>query len=86
MCSTPAQRIAEIGQAIEDLAAQAHAVYAPAGAERPAAAGLSEPDVTGNRAARISDADRVAIRLAELWSLLADLDPEMARRLTGYQA
>jgi len=70
MCSTPAQRIAEIGQAIDDLAAQANAVYPPTGAERPA----------------ISDADQVVIRLAEIWTLLADLDPEMARRLARYQA
>ncbi len=28
----------------------------------------------------------VAARLAELWALLAELDPEVARRVAGYQA
>jgi hypothetical protein len=86
MCSTRAQRIAEIGQAIEDLAAQARAVYARPGPQRPASVELSERDATGHGAAAISAADQVAIRLAELWTLLADLDPDMASRLPGYQA
>ncbi len=60
MCSTAAQRIAEIGQAIDDLAGEAEA-----------RAGAPDP--------------RVA-RLAELWGLLAELDPEIAKRLAGYQA
>ncbi len=61
MCSKPAQRIAEIGRAIDDLAAQV----------RP-----ESGDDTGSR----------LTRLAELWALLAELDPEVARRLVGYQA
>jgi hypothetical protein len=60
MCSTAAQRIAEIGRAIDDLAVRA--VPTPA------------------------DADPIVARLAELWTLLAELDPEVARRLAGYQA
>jgi hypothetical protein len=32
------------------------------------------------------DSGRILARLAELWGLLADLDPEVARRLAGYQA
>jgi len=60
MCSTAAQRIAEIGRAIDDLAVRA--VLTPA------------------------DADPIVARLAELWTLLAELDPEVARRLAGYQA
>jgi len=59
MCSTAAQRIAEIGRAIDHLAVQA----VPAG-----------------------DTDPIVARLAELWALLAELDPEVARRLAGYQA
>lgn len=57
MCSTAAQRIAEIGQAIDDLAVRAAA-----------------------------DSDPIVARLAELWALLAELDPEVGRRLAGYQA
>ncbi len=60
MCSIPAQRIAEIGQAIDDLAVEA----GPAP----------------------GDTDPIVARVAELWALLAELDPEVARRLAGYQA
>jgi hypothetical protein len=66
MCSTAAQRIAEIGRAIDDLAAHA----APAAHPAPAA----------------SDTGPLVARLAELWALLAELDPEVARRLAGYQS
>lgn len=65
MCSTAAQRIAEIGRAIDDLAVKAGP---PAQAE-PAA----------------SDTGPIVARLAELWTLLAELDPEVSRRLAGYQ-
>ena len=60
MCSTAAQRIAEIGRAIDDLAVRA--------------------------APGAGHADPIVARLAELWALLAELDPEVARRLAGYQA
>jgi hypothetical protein len=41
-----------------------------------------------NAAAAIGtdDSGHVLARLAELWALLADLDPEVAKRLAGYQA
>ena len=68
MCSTAGEaerRIAEIGRAIEDLAADARAV-----AERRDGAG---------------DSGHVVTRLAELWALLAELDPDIARRLPTYQ-
>jgi hypothetical protein len=51
-----ARRIAEIGQAIEDLAS---------------GDGGTEP---------------IVARVAALWGELAELDPELARRLAGYQA
>jgi hypothetical protein len=78
MCSTYADRIAEIGQAIEDLANQvlAGAVLASDGSS-PATDGSSAPAF---------DADQIAIRLAQLWSQLAELDPEVARRLPTYEA
>jgi predicted lipid-binding transport protein (Tim44 family) len=110
MCSTPVQRIAEIGQAIDDLAADAQAAYSaaglrrqrPAGADtRPAqdaapsdaaAAGQADqadpahPADPAGSASSASDTDQVVIRLAELWALLAELDPEVARRLPTYEA
>jgi hypothetical protein len=36
--------------------------------------------------ASIRDTDPIVARLAELWTLLAELDPEVARRLAGYRA
>jgi hypothetical protein len=56
MCSTPAQRIAEIGQAIEELATDAH------------------------------NTDHVVLSIAKLWEQLAQLDPEVARRVATYKA
>jgi len=56
MCSTPAQRIAEIGQAIDKLAADD------------------------------GDTDHMVLRIANLWEQLAELDPEVARRLATYKA
>ena len=92
MCSTPVQRIAEIGQAIDDLAADAQTAYAaaahrrrgPAGADPAPAPQAVSPEA--GAAAPASETDQVVIRLAELWALLAELDPEVARRLPTYEA
>jgi hypothetical protein len=92
MCSIE-QRLDEIGQAIEDLAVQAgmpEQGASGAGPATPAAGGPADgeaPD-TENLAVGIEpdDSSRILARLAELWGLLADLDPEVARRLAGYQA
>ena len=74
MCSTPEQRIAAIGQAIDDLAAQADAasISADAAGGQPRADGFDE--------------DRVVTRVAELWAQLAQLDPEVAKRMPTYEA
>jgi hypothetical protein len=64
MCSSEAGRVAEIGRAIDDLAAQARA-----------ARGAGQPD----------EQRRIAARLAELWSMIAELDPEVARRVPTYR-
>ena len=61
-------RIAEIGRAIDDLAAEA--AGARTVAEHPGG---------------VSDSGHVVTRLAELWALLAELDPDIARRLPTYQ-
>ena len=80
MCSTSEQRLAEIGRAIDDLAAQAEARTAgAAGAGAIAAA-------TAARGHDGADADEVMKRLADLWAKLAQLDPEVARRLPTYLA
>jgi hypothetical protein len=91
MCSTPVQRIAEIGQAIDDLAADAQTAYAAAAHRRRPIDAVTAPaqeaaPSEGAAAAPASDTDQVVIRLAELWALLAELDPEVARRLPTYEA
>ena len=81
MCSTSAQRIAQIGRAIDDLAAEARLASAK-----------SEPSHTTDGETQpmpivsASDADRVVMRVAELWALLAEIDPEVAKRLPTYEA
>ncbi len=60
MCSMRGDRLAEIGQAIDQLAA-----------DYPAAL-------------RDGQDDDVAGRLARIWLMISDLDPELARRLPGY--
>jgi len=102
MCSTAVQRIAEIGQAIDELAARAGAAEArnsraneglrtgeePTRGDRAGDGRASETRANDARAndARASDSDEVVIRLAELWAQLAELDPEVARRLPTYEA
>lgn len=78
MCSTSKQRLAEIGQAIDDLAAQA-------GAAAAGAAGTGASTALARRHEG-ADADEVMKRLADLWAKLAQLDPEVARRLPTYEA
>ncbi len=77
MCSTSVERIAEIGAAIESLAAEASAAYARAGRRGDGTA----PE----RESAAADADQVVIRLARLWAQLAELDPEVARRMPTYE-
>jgi hypothetical protein len=62
MCSTTGGRLARLGQAIDELAAQSQAQAGPGAA------------------------DDVADRLAGVWAMLAELDPELAKRLAGYHA
>jgi len=62
MCSTTGERLATIGNAIDELAAAAA------------------------RAGQSGQAGDIADRLARLWAMVADLDPELARRLPGYDA
>jgi hypothetical protein len=82
MCSTqtPPMSVAAIGQAIDDLAAAAQTAYGRGkNRRRPTAA----PDDIASEAER---SDEVLIRLAQVWAMLAELDPEVARRLPTYEA
>ena len=70
MCSTPSERLARIGEAIDKLAADSRAPD-PAG---PDPAGPGPAGVDGG----IQD------RLARIWAMVAELDPGLARRVTDY--
>jgi hypothetical protein len=84
MCSTCEQRIAQIGQAIDDLAAQADSAGA-AGANGARANSAAARGARNKANAAAADADQVFLRLAELWAQLAQLDPEVAKRLPTYE-
>jgi hypothetical protein len=58
MCSTTGERLARLGRAIDELAADSR------------------------EQARADAADR----LADIWAMVAELDPELASRLPGYHA
>jgi hypothetical protein len=60
MCSMEDDRLARLGQAIDDLAAESQA----------------QSRSTAN--------DYAADRVADIWAMLADLDPELANRMAGY--
>jgi hypothetical protein len=70
MCSTPSERLTRIGEAIDKLAADSRA---------PDHAG---PDPAGTDSAG-ADAC-IEDRLARIWAMVAELDPELARRVTDY--
>ena len=70
MCSTPSERLSRIGEAIDKLAADSRAPD-PAG---PDPAGPGPAGVDGG----IQD------RLARIWAMVAELDPDLARRVTDY--
>jgi hypothetical protein len=81
MCSTSEERLAEIGRAMDDLAALAEV----GGASASGAAGT--PGNLLPACGQAGDgADEVMKRLAELWARLAQLDPEVAKRLPTYEA
>jgi hypothetical protein len=78
MCSTNGGQLGRICRAIEELAAcsgsgdgagTAAAADAGGGGTARAAGGRDDPDIT---------------RLAAIWEMVADADPELAKRLPGY--
>jgi hypothetical protein len=75
MCSTPVD-----GLARSDL--QNDSVRADSSAQRIAKIGKAIEEL----AAGAHDTDVVVPRIAKLWEQLAELDPEVARRLATYKA
>jgi len=49
-------------------------------------AGMARRAEAGDTAGQPGQVDDVADRLAQLWAMVAELDPELARRLPGYLA
>jgi hypothetical protein len=84
MCSTTGGQLARICRAIEELADR------PAAGGSSAAAAAAEPGrATASEAGDVAAGDDLAARLARLaaiWAMLAEADPELARRLPGYLA
>jgi hypothetical protein len=66
MCSTTGERLARIGNAIDELAEAALP-----------GAGEGQPNQPGQH-------DNIADRLAQIWAMIAELDPELSKRLPGY--
>lgn len=70
MCSSPLERIAEIGQAIEDLASDVSLSHRADNAKTGGA-----DDMAG----------QVVARLADLWSQIAEIDPDVATKIARYR-
>jgi hypothetical protein len=80
MCSTAGGQLDRICRAIEELAGCSAAGRAPAStAAEPGQAAAPE---AGHGPAE----DDLAVRLAAIWAMVAEADPELARRLSGYLA
>ena len=93
MCSTRGAQLARICRAIEELANRPGGGGSAAAAE-PGQATTSEAD-SASEANDASEAGDVAAgddlaatlaRLATIWAMVAEADPELARRLPGYLA
>lgn len=95
MCSTPQERIAAFGRAIEDFESRTRSEAVAA--EQPVTADGAGPTERAPAGADVvpggppgttkpeAHADALS-RLAELWAELATLDPEVAKRLPTYEA
>jgi hypothetical protein len=82
MCSTNGGQLGRICRAIDELAAcSASADDAAAG---PAPAANEDSTAQGGAARRAGQDNPDIARLAAIWGMVADADPELAKRLPGY--
>jgi hypothetical protein len=79
VCSTEAAQIARICAAIEELAGRP-------GEQDGVTTVTAAAAWSGNAHAVSAAADDVAGRLATIWAMIADVDPEIAKRLPDYLA
>jgi len=88
MCSTTAGWLTRICRAIEELAGQPGGGGGDNGDNGAAGAGRGEgrDGHDGSRAdpGEAAAGGEVAIRLAAIWAMIAEADPELARRVPGY--
>ena len=77
MCSTTAAQLARICRAIEELAGHP-------GRRDGAAEHLAGRDDTAPAPGEGAPDDALRARLAEIWAMVAEADPELARRVPGY--
>jgi hypothetical protein len=78
VCSTTAAQLARICRAIEELAG--HPGRRDGAAEHPAGrddGGAADPG-------EAAPDDALRARLAEIWAMVAEADPELAKRVPGY--
>jgi hypothetical protein len=75
VCSTAENGLAELGRAIEELAAAADMARDASRPGPPAPPGDADDQ---------SGPDVIMTRLAALWAMLAEIDPEIGRRMRGY--
>jgi hypothetical protein len=81
MCSMNGGQLGRICRAIEELAARSGSGDDAAGTTRDAGEG-GAARAEGARPPGQDDAD--IARLAAIWDMVADADPELAKRLPGY--
>jgi len=90
VCSTKAAQLARICRAIEELAGQpgrgGGAAAEPEGRERSAASGPAQASRPGPAPdpGEAGPEDELAARLAAIWAMVAEADPELAKRVPGY--
>jgi hypothetical protein len=81
MCSTTGGQVARICRAIEELADRPVAGGSAVAAESGRATASESGDVAAG-----DDLAAWLARLAAIWAMVAEADPELARRVPGYLA
>ena len=93
MCSTTDEWLGRICRAIDELAARSTSADSTVPGAEPGAdtmdhpgadSTMNEPDPGTATESSQPTADDTAARLAAIWEMVADADPELARRLPGY--
>jgi hypothetical protein len=82
MCSTNGGQLGRICRAIDELAACS--ASADDAARGPAPAASEDRTAQGGAARRAGQDNPDIARLAAIWEMVADADPELAKRLPGY--